>query len=63
MTAFIGRREFLTLLGGSGCVAARGAGAAPGEAANDRLLGFEYGSDPEPMDRRFFATVARTRLD
>ena len=28
------RREFITLLGGRGCVAARGAGAAAGAADN-----------------------------
>ena len=30
MTAFIGRREFITLLGGAAVVAARGARAAAG---------------------------------
>ena len=30
MTAFIGRREFITLLGGAAALAARGAGAAGG---------------------------------
>ena len=36
MTAFIGRREFITLLGGGGGMAARGAGAAAGHAG-DRI--------------------------
>ena len=36
MTAFIGRREFITLLGGAAVVAARGAGAAAGDAG-DRI--------------------------
>ena len=31
MTAFIGRREFITLLGGAARVAARGARAAAGD--------------------------------
>ena len=37
-----------------GGVAARGAGAAVGEAANYWLPGFKHCFDPEPMDRRFF---------
>ena len=36
MTAFIGRREFITLLGGAARVAARGASAAAGDAG-DRI--------------------------
>ena len=46
-----------------GGVAARRARAAGGEAADHRVLGCEYAFRPEPMDRRFCAAAARTRLD
>ena len=39
MTAFIGRREFITLLGGAAALAARGAGAAGRKAASHYLDG------------------------
>ena len=40
MTAFIGRRKFITLLGGASVrVAARGAGAAAGQVAGYRRVG------------------------
>jgi hypothetical protein len=58
----IGRRAFITLLGGAG-VAARGTRAAAGEAANYWLPGFKHCFDLEPLDRRYFEAVARTRLD
>ena len=50
-------------LGGAGGMAARGAGAAAGKAADHRVLGREHGFGQEPMDRRFCAAAARTRLD
>ena len=34
MTAFIGRREFITLLGGAAALAGGGAGAAAGDASD-----------------------------
>ena len=46
-----------------GRVAARGARAAAGEAADHRVPGREHAFGPEPMDRRFRAAAARTRLD
>ena len=44
------RREFITLLGGDGGLAARGAGAAGGEAADHRIPGHKYSFGPEAMD-------------
>ena len=57
------RREFIAGLGGAVSVAAGGAGAAAGEAADHRVLGPEHAFGQEPMDRRFCAAAARTRLD
>ena len=57
------RREFITVLGGRGGMAARGARAADGQAADHRVPGREHAFVPEPMDRRFCAAAARTRLD
>ena len=37
MTAFIGRREFITLLGGAAALAARGVGRAGGADAAGRF--------------------------
>ena len=37
MTAFIGRREFITLLGGAAALAARGAGAGVGPRLSARI--------------------------
>ena len=48
MTAFIGRREFITLLGGAAAVAARGAGAAAGDAGES---GFCSGSAADRLSR------------
>jgi ABC-type uncharacterized transport system substrate-binding protein len=47
----------------SGRVAARGACAAVGEAADYRILGRRHAFAHGPMDRRFCAAAARTRLD
>ena len=46
-----------------GGVAARGARAAAGEAADHRVPGRDHAFGHEPMDRRFCAAAARTRLD
>ena len=58
----IGRREFITLLGGAARVAAGGAGAA---AAKLPTIGFLGARAPaiQAMDRRFCAAAARTGLD
>src|SRR6516165_4085183 len=45
-----------------GGVAARGKGAAFGEAADYRVFGRGYRFGHEPMDRRFCPAAARTRL-
>ena len=59
------RREFITLLGGAAaCLAARSARAAVGEAADHRVpRALASASAGGPMDRRFRAAAARTRLD
>ena len=44
-------------------MAARGARAAAGEAADHRVLGRGHAFGREPMGRRFCAATARTRLD
>ena len=44
-------------------MAARGAGAADGEAADHRFLGCDHTFGREPVGRRFCAAAARTRLD
>ena len=46
-----------------GGVAARGARAAAGQAADHRVLGRGHAFGSEPMDCRFCAAAARTRLD
>src|SRR5262245_55649368 len=46
-----------------GGVAAGGAGAAGGQAADHRALGCDYACRAEPIDCRFCAAIARTRLD
>src|SRR5262245_6664053 len=46
-----------------GSMAARGACAAAGEAADHRVLGREHIFGAEPADFRLCAAVARTRLD
>jgi len=45
------RREFITLLGGGGDMAACGARAAGGEAADDRVPGRDNACVAEPIDR------------
>ena len=51
MTAFIGRREFITLLGGAARVAARGAGAAASHAS-DWIFGRQHTFKLGSMDLR-----------
>jgi ABC transporter substrate binding protein len=46
-----------------GRMAALGARAAAGEAADHRLLGRSHAFSLEPLDRRFRAAAARTRLE
>src|SRR6516162_775385 len=46
-----------------GSLAARGARAAAGEAADHRILGLWHDLSLEPLDRRFCAATARTGLD
>src|SRR5262249_7016399 len=46
-----------------GRVAARGARAAGGDAADHRFLGLGHACGPRPVGRRFCAAAARTRLD
>src|SRR5262245_54176998 len=46
-----------------GVMAARGAGAAGGDAADHRFLGLGHACGPRPVGRRFCAAAARTRLD
>ena len=58
------RREFITLSRRrGGGVAARGARAAAGKLPTIGFLGASTPSAMEPMDRRFCAAAARTRLD
>ena len=57
------RREFITLLGGATALAARGAGAAAGEATDHRVSRGEYAFWTAGMGRRFRAAIARAWLD
>jgi hypothetical protein len=55
------RRDFITLLGGAAGVAARGARAAGGEAADHWFPGSERAFGRKRMGRRFGAATARRR--
>jgi hypothetical protein len=57
MASHIERREFLATLGGGGRVAACGARAAGGEAANHRVIRGEHSFRLEPLGRRVRATA------
>ena len=69
MTVTIGRREVLAALGGAAVAwpvaarAGRGTGATASEASDHRLSGDCSGFGLGPMDCRFRAATARTRLD
>ena len=56
------RREFVSLFGGGGSVAARGAGATGGKTADDRFLGCCHVFDVEAVGRCFRAAATRTWL-
>ena len=57
------RREFITLLGGAAALAARGVARSRRKAPDHRVSGREHAFGLEPVDRRFCAAAARTRLD
>jgi hypothetical protein len=57
------RREFITLIGSAGRMAACGARAAGGEAADHRVSGRGHGFGLEAMGGRICTAAARIGLD